>query len=52
MKEKFAADVKLISSDGGVFEIVADGNLIYSKKSLNRFPEEGEVEGLIERSSG
>ncbi len=47
LKNKYGADIQLIASDGGVFEIVVDGTLLYSKKKLNRFPEEGEVEGLI-----
>jgi selenoprotein W-related protein len=33
----------LIDSGGGVFEVVADGNLIFSKKALGRFPEDEEV---------
>ena len=43
MTEKFGAKVELIASSGGVFEIVADNRLIYSKKKLGRFPEENEV---------
>ena len=34
---------QLIPSDGGVFEVVADGQLIFSKKQLNRFPEDDEI---------
>ena len=41
------ADISLISSGGGVFEICIDDELIFSKKSLKRFPEDGEVEKLI-----
>ena len=41
------ADVSLISSGGGVFEISLDGDLIISKKSLNRFPEDGEIKKII-----
>ena len=41
------ADVSLISSGGGVFEISLDDNLIFSKKSLNRFPEDGEIKKII-----
>ena len=41
--------MKLIPSEGGVFEVVVDNKLIYSKKELKRFPEEGEVEGMIDR---
>jgi len=48
LNKTFGADVELIASDGGVFEIVVDGNCVFSKKTLNRFPEEGEVAGLIQ----
>lgn len=37
----------LISSGGGVYEVVADGKLVFSKKKLGRFPNEGEVVSLI-----
>lgn len=47
MKDKFGVDSELIASGGGVFEIVVDGNKIFSKKSLGRFPEDGEVARLI-----
>jgi selenoprotein W-related protein len=38
----------LIASGGGVFEVVSDGQLVFSKKSLGRFPDDGEVARLIE----
>ena len=41
------ADILLISSGGGVFEISLNGNLIFSKKTLNRFPEDGEIKKLV-----
>ena len=41
------ADISLISSGGGVFEISLNDNLIFSKKALNRFPEDGEIKRLI-----
>ena len=37
----------MIKGRGGVFEVILDGVLIFSKKSLDRFPEEGEVLGLV-----
>ena len=49
--EKYGTDVKeltLIPSGGGVFEIIKNGDLIFSKKSLDRFPDDGEVMNLIE----
>jgi selT/selW/selH-like putative selenoprotein len=35
---------------GGQFEVMLDGRLIFSKKALGRFPEQGEVLGLIAAS--
>jgi len=46
-KDFTQAEVSLISSGGGVFEICLDGDLIFSKKSLNRFPDDGEIRQLI-----
>lgn len=38
---------KLIASGGGVFEIKLDSTLLFSKKALGRFPDEGEIVKLI-----
>jgi len=40
-------DVKLIKGSGGQFEVVLDGKLVYSKKQAGRFPDPGEILGLI-----
>lgn len=48
LENKFGESSELIQSSGGVFEIEADGKLLYSKKELNRFPEEGEVEKVYQ----
>jgi predicted Rdx family selenoprotein len=40
-------EVELIRSGGGVFEVVADGRLVFSKKALRRHAEPGEVVGLL-----
>jgi len=37
----------LVGSGGGVFEVTVDGKLIFSKKSLDRFPDDGEILDLI-----
>jgi len=48
LKQSFSdMDISLISSGGGVFEIVLDKKLIFSKKTLGRFPEEGEIVKMI-----
>jgi len=33
----------------GDFEVTADGKPVFSKRSLGRFPEPGEVEGLLNK---
>jgi len=49
IKSKFDnVSIELISSGGGVFEVTLDGNLIFSKKALERFPNPNEIEELIE----
>ena len=43
LKKKLNIDAKLIKSGGGVFEVVANGKLIFSKKKEYRFPEHEEI---------
>jgi len=40
-------DSELTAGSGGVFEITVDGTKVFSKKALGRFPEAGEILGLI-----
>ena len=40
-------DIELIKSSGGVFEVVADGNLIFSKRDSGRFPTPEEIIGQL-----
>jgi selenoprotein W-related protein len=47
LNKEFDADIELIASAGGVYEIVVDGKNIFSKKALNRFPEDGEIATLV-----
>ena len=49
IKERFALEPELISSGGGVFEVEVDGELVFSKKALDRFPEHQEVFGEIQK---
>jgi selenoprotein W-related protein len=42
--------VELVPSSGGKFEVSLNGNLVFSKASLGRHPEEGEVLRLVEKA--
>jgi len=51
--EKYGTNITqltLLPSDGGVYEIIKDGALIFSKMKLDRFPDNGEIVTLIENS--
>lgn len=51
LKTKYnEADIKLVSSGGGVFEITLNDELIFSKKALARFPDDGEIDNLIDQA--
>jgi predicted Rdx family selenoprotein len=43
IKDAIGVDAELIASGGGVFEVVANRKLIFSKKALRRFPEDDEI---------
>jgi len=42
------SSLELIPSSGGAFEIEVNGDLIFSKKELNRHPAAPEIKKLIE----
>jgi predicted Rdx family selenoprotein len=55
LKAKYpASNITLIKGGGGVFDVTCDGRLIYSMQRIkgHRFPDEGEITGLIEQAVG
>ena len=48
IERQFGVKAELIKGMGGVFEVSINDILLFSKKELNRFPNENEVEDLIE----
>lgn len=47
LENKLDESAKLFQSSGGVFEVEYKGQLIYSKKALGRFPDDGEVLRIV-----
>ena len=41
--------LQLIPASGGKFEVIVNGDLVYSKKATGRHAEPGEVYGLIKQ---
>jgi selenoprotein W-related protein len=46
------AGLELRTGTGGRLEITVDGDLVFSKAELKRFPEEGEVSRLVQERLG
>ena len=44
--------VELVSGSNGRFEVALDGELVFSKKAVGRFPRAGEVSGQFEKKLG
>ena len=40
---------ELIREGGGIFDVIVDGDLVYSKFATGRFPDDGEVVGKLKR---
>jgi len=43
IKRETGQDVRLIKGSGGVFEVTVGGKLVYSKRAVGSFPDEGEL---------
>lgn len=43
-------ELVLLPKGGGIFEVTINDQLLYSKKEQGRFPEKGEVPGLIHQT--
>jgi selT/selW/selH-like putative selenoprotein len=39
--------IELKRGSGGIFDVIKDGKLIYSKANENRFPRDGEIAELV-----
>ena len=46
------ADIRLIESSGGLFEVMVDGRPVFSKKASRRHAEPGEVLKAVQQLRG
>jgi selT/selW/selH-like putative selenoprotein len=49
LKTNLGVESKLIAGSGGVFDVTVDGVVVFSKKSVGRFPEPGEITGMLQK---
>ena len=47
LKRELGIDAELLPGGRGVFDVLLDGETIFSKYEEHRFPEEGEIPRLI-----
>lgn len=43
IKKQFGIDSEVVRGSGGIFDVTADNQRIFSKKQEGRFPSEGEI---------
>jgi selT/selW/selH-like putative selenoprotein len=48
LEEAYGAEVDIFGGRSGSFEITAEGDLVYSKLTDHRFPEDDEVRHLLD----
>ena len=46
------AEIQLVQSSGGVFEVTVDGQVVFSKKASGRHAKPGEVLQAVQRLTG
>jgi selenoprotein W-related protein len=49
LKKEFGVEAELSKGFGGIFDVEVDGQRVYSKHDTGRFPEPGEIVGLLQR---
>ena len=47
LKSVFGVDAELCEGGKGIFDVIRDGELVYSKEKTGRFPDQGEVPRLL-----
>ncbi|MFP6703788.1 MAG: Rdx family protein [Planctomycetaceae bacterium] len=47
MQDHCQVDATLIEGAGGIFDVVVDGKMIFSKHDVDRFPEHAEILGQL-----
>ena len=47
MRKTIGVEADLVPGSNGIFDVIVDGDQVFSKHKTGRFPEPGEVAGLI-----
>jgi len=52
LRDALGIEADLVAGAGGTFDVTVDGKRIFSKAQTGRFPEPGEVAGLVRKLKG
>ena len=52
ISKELGIESELIKGDNGIFDVIADGKLLFSKYKSDRYPEEDEVIALLRDAGG
>jgi selenoprotein W-related protein len=52
IRRELGVEAKLVEGAGGIFDVKADGRLVYSKHQTGRFPEDEEILSALGRKAG
>jgi predicted Rdx family selenoprotein len=47
IKQRFGHNARIKPGKSGQFDVIADGDLVFSKSSAGRFPVDNEVEDIL-----
>ena len=47
LREPFGLEATLVGGSDGIFDVIVDGKLVFSKYEMDRFPEPGEIVGKL-----
>lgn len=51
MKEELGIEAELVPGDRGIFDVVADGRMVFSKYAEERYPENAEIVAALADSA-
>ena len=49
LHKNFGVEAELVPGDKGIFNVMVDGDLVFSKFETGRFPNDGEVSAKIKK---
>ena len=49
MHEAIGIEADLVPGSNGIFDVIVDGDRVFSKHESGRFPEPGEVAGILKQ---